>query len=157
MCFAEIMSRADASLHEYMNKLRQGRDGQSASIGTAGPLAAVPATTVTAAGASAAAKKRARPPKGSREGRAGPSRTASEPTLLAVGLDIAAHLQAELTAEESEVFATIPTKLMVETLELQSRALMASRTVVEELERVTTVTIPLLKKDVTEATQAAKM
>ncbi|KAL9315796.1 hypothetical protein ACSQ67_016797 [Phaseolus vulgaris] len=46
---------------------------------------------------------------------------------------------------------------MVETLELQSRALMASRTVVEELERVTAVTIPRLKKDVTEATQATKM
>ncbi|KAL9323867.1 hypothetical protein ACSQ67_008724 [Phaseolus vulgaris] len=46
---------------------------------------------------------------------------------------------------------------MVETLELQSRALMASRMVVEELERVTTVTIPRLKKDVTEATQATKM
>ncbi|KAL9323975.1 hypothetical protein ACSQ67_008832 [Phaseolus vulgaris] len=67
-------------------------------------------------------------------------------------------LQAELTAEENEVFATIPTtKPMVEPLELQSRALMASRTVVEELERVTTVTIPRLKKDVTEATQATKM
>ena len=62
------------------------------------------------------------------------------------------------TAEENEIFATIPTtKLMVETLELQSRALMASRTVVDELERVTTVTIPRLKKDVTEATQATKM
>ncbi len=152
------MSRVDASLHEYMNKLRQSRDGQSASIDTAGALAAVPSTTVPAAGASAAAKKRGRPPKGNQEGRAGPSRTNSEPTLLAVGLDIAAHLQAELTAEENEVFATIPTtKLMVETLELQSRALMASRTVVEELERVTTVTIPQLKKDVTEATQATKM
>ncbi|KAL9313362.1 hypothetical protein ACSQ67_018814 [Phaseolus vulgaris] len=65
---------------------------------------------------------------------------------------------AELTAEENEIFAIIPTtKPMVETLELQSRALMASRTVVEELERVTTVTIPRLKKDVTEATQATKM
>jgi len=158
VCFAEIMSRADASLHEYMNKLRQSRDGQSASVDTAGPLAAIPSTTVPAAGASAAAKKRGRPPKGIHEGRAGPSRTGSEPTLLAVGLDIAAHLQAELTAEENEVFATIPTtKLMVETLELQSRALIASRTVVEELERVTTVTIPRLKKDVTEATQATKM
>ncbi|KAL9297757.1 hypothetical protein ACSQ67_023653 [Phaseolus vulgaris] len=31
------------------------------------------------------------------------------------------------------------------------------RTVVEELERVTAVTIPRLKKDVTEATQATKM
>ena len=152
------MSRADASLHKYMNKLRQSRDAQSASVDTAGVLAAVPSTTVPAAGASAAAKKRGRPPKGNQDGRAGPSRTTSEPTLLAVGMDIAAHLQAELTAEENEIFATIPTtKLMVETLGLQSRALMASRTVVEELERVTTVTIPGLKKDVTEATQATKM
>jgi len=152
------MSRADASLHEYMNKLRQSRDRQSASVDTTGALAAVPSTTVPAAGASIAAKKRGRPPKGNQEGRAGPSRTTSEPTLLAVGMDIAAHLQAELTAEENEIFATIPTtKLMVETLELQSRALMASRTVVEELERVTTVTIPRLKKDVTEATQATKV
>ncbi|KAL9315795.1 hypothetical protein ACSQ67_016796 [Phaseolus vulgaris] len=44
--FIEIMSRADASLHEYMNKLRRSGDGRSASIGTAGPLAAVPSTTV---------------------------------------------------------------------------------------------------------------
>jgi len=131
VCFAEIMSRADASLHEYMNKLRQSRDGQSASVDKAGALAAVSSTTVPAAGASAAAKKRGRPPKENQEGRAGPSRTTSEPTLLAVGLDIVAHLQAELTAEENEIFATIPTtKLMVETLELQSWALMASRTVV---------------------------
>ncbi|KAL9277828.1 hypothetical protein ACSQ67_024953 [Phaseolus vulgaris] len=112
----------------------------------------------SAAGASAVAKKRGRPPKGNRDGRAGPSRTTSEPTPLAVGMDIVAHLRAEPTAEENEIFATIPTtKPMVETLELQSRALMASRTVVEELERVTTVTIPRLKKDVTEATQATKM
>ncbi|KAL9276508.1 hypothetical protein ACSQ67_025952 [Phaseolus vulgaris] len=55
------MSRADASLHEYMNKLRRSRDGRSASVDTAGPLAAIPSTTVLAAGASTAAKKRARP------------------------------------------------------------------------------------------------
>ncbi|KAL9297717.1 hypothetical protein ACSQ67_023613 [Phaseolus vulgaris] len=123
-----------------------------------GPLAAVPSTTILAAGASPCCKEKGSASEGSREGRAGPSRTASEPTAVAVGLDIAAHLRAEPAAEESEVFATIPTtKLMVETLELQSRALMASRTVVEELERVTTVTIPRLKKDVTEATQASKM
>ena len=69
MCFAEIMSRADASLHKYMNKLRQSRDAQSASVDTAGVLAAVPSTTVPAAGASAAAKKRGRPPKGNQDGR----------------------------------------------------------------------------------------
>ena len=45
---------------------------------------------------------------------------------------------------------------MVETLELQSRALVASRTVIEELERVMTVTVPRLKKEVTEANQASK-
>ena len=55
------------------------------------------------------------------------------------------------------MLSTIPTtKLMVETLELQSWALVASRTVIEELERVTTVTVPRLKKEVTEANQAAK-
>ncbi|KAL9321992.1 hypothetical protein ACSQ67_010045 [Phaseolus vulgaris] len=49
--------------------------------------------------------------------------------------------------EENEVLSTIPTtKLMVETLELQSRALVASRTEVEELERVTTVIVPRLKR-----------
>ncbi|KAL9315414.1 hypothetical protein ACSQ67_016415 [Phaseolus vulgaris] len=95
--------------------------------------------------------------KGNQEGRAGPSRTTSEPTLLTVGMEVAAHLQVEPTAEDNEVFSTIPTtRPMVETLELQSRALIASRTVVEELERVTTVTVPRLKKDVTEATKAAK-
>jgi len=73
-------------------------------------------------------------------------------------MEVAAHLQVELTAEENEVFSTIPTtKLMVETLELQSRALIASRTVVEELERVTTVIVPRLKKEVTEANQASKV
>ncbi|KAL9315672.1 hypothetical protein ACSQ67_016673 [Phaseolus vulgaris] len=81
--------------------------------------------------------------KGNQEGRAGPSPTTLEPTLLTVGMEVAAHLQVEPTAEDNEVFSTIPTtKPMVETLELQSRALIASRTVVEELERVTTVTVP---------------
>jgi len=128
------------------------------SVEASGALAVQPGTTVPAGGASAAgaAKKRGRPVKGNQEGRAGPSRTASEPTLLSAGMEVAAHLQVELTAEESEV-STIPTtKLMVETLELQSRTLIASRTVVEELERVTTVTVPRLKKEVTEANQALK-
>jgi len=129
------------------------------SLEASGALAVQPATTVPAVGASAAAaaKKRGQSSKGNQEGRAGPSRATSEPTLLTVGMEVAAHLQVELTVEDNEVFSTIPTtKLMVETLELQSRVLIASRTVVKELERVTTVTIPRLKKDVTEATQATK-
>jgi len=142
-----------------MNNLRRQKNRQVGSVEASGALAVQPATTVPAKGASAAgaAKKRGRPVKGNQEGRAGPSRTASEPTLLSAGMEVAAHLQVELTAEESEVFSTIPTtKLMVETLELQNRALIASRTVVEELERVTTVTVPRLKKEVTEANQALK-
>ena len=122
-------------------------------------LAARPTTVVPAAGttAAAAAKKRGRPPKGNQEGRLGPSRTVGEPSLLTAGLEIASHLRTELTAEENEVLSTIPTtKLMVETLELQSRTLVTSRTVIEELERVTTITIPRLKKEVTEANQASK-
>jgi len=129
------------------------------SLEASGALAVQPATTVTTGGASAAAaaKKRGQPSKGNQEGRAGPSRTTSEPTLLTVDMEVAAHLQVELTVEDNEVFSTIPTtKLMVETLELQSRALIVSRTMVEELERVTTVTVPQLKKDVTEATQATR-
>ena len=145
------MTRTDASLNEYMNNLRQqAKDRRTGSIEMSEALAAPPATTVPAPRAAAAAKKRGRPPKGNQEGRAGPSRM-TEPTLLAAGLDIATHLQAELTAEENEVLSTIPTtKLMVETLELQSR------TVVEELERVTTVTVPRLKREVTETAQATK-
>jgi len=142
-----------------MNDLRRQRNRQVGSVEASGALAVQPATTVPAGGASvaAAAKKRGRPAKGNQEGRAGPSQTTSEPTLLTVSMEVAAHLQVELTVEDNEVFSTIPTtKLMVETLELQSRALIASRTVVEELERVTTVTVPRLKKDVTEATQATK-
>jgi len=140
-------------------QLTPTKDQQVGSLEASGALAVQPATTVSAVDASvvAAAKKRGRPSKGNQEGRAGPSRATSEPTLLMVSMEVAAHLQVELTVEDNEVLSTIPTtKLMVETLELQSRALIASRTVVDELERVTTVTIPRLKKEVTEATQATK-
>ena len=153
------MTRTDTSLNEYMNNLRQQRNRQAGSLETSGALAARPTSVVSAAGATAAAaaRKRGRPPKGNQESRPGPSRTVVELSLLTAGLEIAAHLQTELTAEENEVLSTIPTtKLMVETLELPSRALVASRTVIEELERVTTVTVPRLKKEVTEANQAAK-
>ncbi|KAL9322411.1 hypothetical protein ACSQ67_010464 [Phaseolus vulgaris] len=74
--FIEIMSRADASLHEYMNKLRRAGDGRSASIGTAGPLAAVLATTVHCGGRFGCCKEKGSASGGSREGRVGPSRTA---------------------------------------------------------------------------------
>ena len=153
------MSWTDTSLNEYMNDLRRQRNRQMGALETSGVLAAQPAVTVpTSEASAAAATKRGRPPKGNQEGRVGPSRTTSEPTLLTAGLEIAAHLQAELTVEENEVLSTIPTtKLMVETLELQSRALVASRTEVEELERVTTVIVPRLKQEVTEAPQAIKV
>ncbi|KAL9329257.1 hypothetical protein ACSQ67_004260 [Phaseolus vulgaris] len=152
------MSRADASLHEYMNKPCRSRDGRPASVDTAGCWRQLRLQRFLRGGASLAAKKRGRPPKGNRDA---PSRAI--PNDLRANAVGGRHghscpSAAEPTAEENEIFATIPTtKPMVETLELQSRALMASRTVVEELARVTTVTIPRLKKDVTEATQATKM
>ncbi|KAL9330904.1 hypothetical protein ACSQ67_000514 [Phaseolus vulgaris] len=151
------MSRADASLHEYMNKLRRSMDGRSASSTRPG-VGGRSVYNGSRGGASAAAKKSGSTPKGNRRAEPGhPERPPSQRRWRSA-LDIAAHPQSEPTSEENEIFATIPTtKPMVETLELQSRALMASRTVVEELERVTTVTIPRLKKDVTEATQATKV
>ncbi|KAL9313204.1 hypothetical protein ACSQ67_018656 [Phaseolus vulgaris] len=114
------MSRADASLHEYMNKLRRSRDGRSASSTRPGCWRPFRLQRFSRRGPRPSRRKGSTP-EGKSEGRAGPSRTTSEPTPLAVGMDIAAHPQSEPTAEENEIFATIPTtKPMVETLELQS-------------------------------------
>ncbi|KAL9284985.1 hypothetical protein ACSQ67_024655 [Phaseolus vulgaris] len=88
--FIEIMSRADVSLHEYMNKLRRSRDGRSASVDTSGRWRPFRLQRFLRRGPRAAAKKRVGP-----EGKSGgPSRAIPndfESTAVAVGMDIAAH------------------------------------------------------------------
>ncbi|KAL9328687.1 hypothetical protein ACSQ67_003690 [Phaseolus vulgaris] len=152
------MTRTDASPNEYMNNLRQRRNRQAGSLETSGTLAARPDFNGARCGGRGCSrnKEKGRPLREIKKaGRGHPERLVSR--LINGRLEIASHLQTESTAEENEVLSTIPTtKLMVETLELQSRALVASRTVIEELERVTTVTVPRLKKEVAEANQASK-
>ncbi|KAL9318000.1 hypothetical protein ACSQ67_014517 [Phaseolus vulgaris] len=108
--FVEIMTRTDASLSAYMNDLRRQRNRRSwfgrskwGIDGSAGHHCILPGCFDCGA-----AKKRGRLAKGNQEGRAGPSRTTSEPTLLTVDMEVAAHLQVELTAKDNEVFPPFP-------------------------------------------------
>jgi len=80
-----------------------------------------------------------------------------EPTMLSPSLRVGQTMQFDLFLEDEGVLVAIPTKKLIrEWVELQSRATIVGKALVDELERANTTVVPKLKAELEESARKLK-
>ena len=157
LCFADIVLTMDPNLKKYMNTLKwQANKSKISTLVGIAPTPTerevVPAEPATAP---VQGKNRGWPAKASRsEAR---TSSGSPVSMLGHSVRVAPTMQFDLRSEDEGVLSAVPClDLIEEMVELQCRAAVVSRALGDELKRAKTVSIPKLKKQLSDSVVSLK-
>jgi len=156
-CFANIVLKMDPSLKKYMHSLK--RQAKTRKISVVAGVAPRPTkreiVPVEPVASPAQGKKRGRPAKAPRFETA---RSSGSPvSMLGLSVRVAPTMQFDLRPEDEGVLSVVPClDLIEEMVELQYRAAVVSRALGDELKRTKIVSIPKLKRQLSNSAVSLK-